>query len=190
MAKASKKAAPKRSSKKAAPARTARPLKFSAPTRPKTPANTYTSRPISIAFADPASHRYQWADLEIQGIDHSQSSYEGRVFFDNPGANATTPRTFEHGYAGSFYIFGHGGCFGDIGHCEIQGKRDIYDFRDPHPLLPTKARVPVTEALRRMAKSKQEITITVVPVVSAANELCDTKNVFRCQRMRFLTYNG
>jgi hypothetical protein len=190
MAKVSKRAAPKRSSKKVRPARGAGPRRFSAPTRPTTPANSYTSKPVSIAFADPASHRYQWADLEIHGIDHSQSSYEGRVFFDNPGANADTPRTLEHGYAGSFYIFGHGGCFGDVGHCEIHAKRDSFDFRDPHPLLPTKARIAVTTALRQMARSKQEITITVVPIVSAANDLCDTKDVFRFKRMRFLTYNG
>jgi len=63
-------------------------------------------------------------------------------------------------------------------------------FSRPAPVAADEGARAITAALRQMAKSKQQITITVVPVVSAANELCDTKNVFRCQRMRFLTYNG
>jgi hypothetical protein len=47
----------------------------------------------------------------------------------------------------------------------------------------------VTDTLRELAKSNKEVTITVVPVVSAANELCDTENVFRCENMRFVSYN-
>lgn len=159
------------------------------PVRPSTPANSYTSKPVSIEFAGP-THRFESADLEILGIDHSQASYEGRIFFNNPKADASTPKTLAQGYAGSFYIFGHGGCFGDVGHCEINERLDAYDLRDTHPLRPTLARVPVTDALKQLAKSHAEIIITVVPVVSAATELCDTKNVFRFQQMRFLTYNA
>jgi hypothetical protein len=157
--------------------------------RPTTRANTYTSKPVSIDFANP-NHRFASADLEILGIDHSQSSYEGRVFFNNPKADARTPKTLDQGYAGSFYVFGHGGCFGDVGHCEINKPIDDFDFRDSHPLRPTQARIPVTTALKQFAKSSREISITIVPVVSAANELCDTKNVFRFEQMRFLTYNA
>ncbi len=163
--------------------------RVTSPVRPSAPANTYTSKPVAIEFAGP-SHRFESADLEILGIDHSQASYEGRVFFNNPKADAGTPKTLDHGYAGSFYIFGHGGCFGDVGHCEINERLDAYDLRDPHPLRPTLARVPVTAALKQIAKSHVEISITIVPVVSAATELCDTKNVFHFQQMRFLTYNA
>jgi hypothetical protein len=157
--------------------------------RPTTPANTYTSKPVSIEFADP-SHRFTSADLEILGIDHSQSSYEGRVFFNNPKANADTPMTLDQGYAGSFYIFGHGGCFGNVGHCDINKPLDAYDHRSPSPLTPTLARVPVTDALKQYAKSTSKISITIVPVVSAANDLCDIKNVFHFDQMRFLSYNA
>jgi hypothetical protein len=182
MAKTSK---PRRAARKSVAPR----QRITSPIRPTTPANTYTSKPVSIEFADP-NHRFASADLEILGIDHSQSSYEGRVFFNNPEANANTQMTLDQGYAGSFYIFGHGGCFGDVGHCDITGPLDAYDFRGPHPLLPTLARVTVTEALKYSAKSNREIRITIVPVVAAANEQCDTKNVFRFQEMRFLTYNA
>jgi len=178
-----------KTAKKRAAARPASaPKRIGPPSRPKTPANTYTSRPVAIDFADP-SHRLSSADLEIAGIYHGEASYEGRVYFNNPKADASTPRTLEHGYAGSFYIFGHGGCFGDVGHCEINGHRDGFDLRDPSPLLPISKRVPVTDALKYYARANRPVTITVVPVVSAANELCDTKNVFRFEQMRFLSYN-
>jgi hypothetical protein len=176
-------------SRRVARKRPAAQPRITSPIRPATPANTYTSKPVSIDFASP-SHRFASADLEILGIDHSQASYEGRVFFNNPKADASTPKTLDKGYAGSFYIFGHGGCFGDVGHCEINKPLDGFDFRDSHPLRPTQARIPVTAALKQFAKSSREVSITIVPVVTAANELCDTKNVFRFERMRFLTYNA
>lgn len=180
-----KKSRSRRVARKTAPTQ----ARITSPVRSTTPANTYTSKPVSLEFAGP-SHRFESADLEILGIDHSQASYEGRVFFNNRKADASTPKTLDQGYAGSFYIFGHGGCYGDVGHCEINKPLDGYDFRDSHPLRPTQARLPVTAALKQLAKSNSEVSITVVPVVSAANELCDTKNVFRFEQMRFLTYNA
>jgi hypothetical protein len=159
-----------------------------APRRPTTRAKTFTSKEIRIDFADPG-HRYNDAQLEFIGVDHSQSSYEGRVFFNNPKADQDTPLTLENGYAGSFHIFGHGGCFGDVGHCDIKGHRQLYDFRSPHPLTPAFKRVNVTNALRQATKTDNKITITVVPVVEAANDLCDVTNVFHCEKMRLLTYD-
>jgi hypothetical protein len=164
------------------------PKRVGPPSRPKPGANTYTSKPVTIDFAGP-SHRLSSADLEIIGIYHGEASYEGRIYFNNPKADARTPRTLEHGYAGAFHVFGHGGCFGDVGHCDISGHRDPFDLRDPHPLMPISKRVSVTDALKYYARSNRPITITVVPVISAANELCDTKNVFRFEQMRFLSYN-
>ncbi|MBV9863501.1 MAG: hypothetical protein JO267_15290 [Alphaproteobacteria bacterium] len=160
------------------------------PTRSTKPARTFTSAAIPIAFAGP-EHRYARADLEIDGIFHGEASYEGRVFFNNPGADQQTAKTAENGYAGSFYIFGHGGCLGDPGHCDVhEHRREDYDFRPPHPLTPAKKRVTVTQALRDIASTAAEVTVTVVPVVTAANELCDTDNVFRCATMKLVTYNA
>lgn len=158
------------------------------PRRPKGSAKTYTSKPVRVDFAGPG-HRLNRADLEISGIFHGEGSYEGRIFLNNPGADQNTPRTLEHGYAGSFHIFGHGGCFGDAGHCEVQGHRDAYDFRAPHALTPAKKRVTITNALLKVAQGNQQATVTIVPVVSAANELCDTHNVFRFEQMRLVTYD-
>jgi hypothetical protein len=159
-----------------------------APRRPKSPAKTYTSKPVPVDFAGPG-HRLNRADLEISGIFHGEASYEGRIFLNNPAADQNTPCTLDHGYAGSFHIFGHGGCFGDAGHCEVQGHREAYDFRAPHALTPAKKRVTITNALRAVAQTNQQLTVTIVPVVSAANELCDSHNVFRFEQMRLVTYD-
>jgi len=157
--------------------------------RPKTPAKTYTSKPVPIDFAGPG-HRFVRADLEIRGIYHGGPSYEGRIFLNNPRADENTPRQPEYGYAGSFHIFGHGGCLGDPGHCEVnEHNREPFDFRPPHPLTPATKRVTVTNALRQLAVKDKETTITIVPVVAATNELCDEKDVFHFEDMRFLTYN-
>jgi hypothetical protein len=159
------------------------------PTTPTRSAKTYTSPPARIDFAGPG-HRFDNADLEIRGIYHGEASYEGRVFLNNPKADHNTARTLDNGYAGSFHIFGHGGCFGDAGHCEVnEHKREEYDWRPPHPLTPAVKRVPVTNALREIAKTKNEVTVTIVPVINTATELCNTSDVFRCEEMRIITYN-
>jgi len=164
-----------------------RPL--AVPKRGTHPAATFTSKAIPIEFAGP-EHRYNRADLEIQGIYHGEASSEGRIFLNNPSADEKTPRTPEAGYAGSFHIFGHGGCLGDPGHCEVnEHNREEYDFRPPHPLTPANKRVSVTNTLREIAKRTKTVTVTIVPVVTAATELCDTDNVFRFENMRFVTYN-
>jgi hypothetical protein len=160
------------------------------PRRGTRPAKTYTSKPVPIDFAGP-EHRYVRSDLEIYGIYHGGPSYEGRIFLNNPKADQNTPRTRENGYAGSFYIFGHGGCLGDPGHCEVnEENREDYDFRAPHPLTPAKKKVTVTDTLREIAKTNKTATITVVPVVTATNELCDDVDVFRFEKMRFVSYNA
>jgi len=143
---------------------------------------------VNIEFAGPG-HRLTRVDLEISGVFHGEASYEGRVFLNNPNADQDTPRTLETGYAGSFHIFGHGGCLGDVGHCEPGGHREPFDFRMPNPLTPAKKRINVTQTLQEIAKSSNEATVTVVPVITAANELCDTDNVFRCEGLRFVSYN-
>src|SRR5262245_43588987 len=77
----------------------------------------YISPKIPIAQLDTTFAR---ADVVIDGLDHSGPSFEARVFVNNERATADTPRTLDKGYAGSFHIFGHGGCYGDdITHCEI-----------------------------------------------------------------------
>jgi hypothetical protein len=73
----------------------------------------FSSKPVEVPEVEDMSR----ADLIFYGVDHSGPSYEARVFIDNPSAGPETPVEPEHGYAGSFTVFGHAGCFGDEGHC-------------------------------------------------------------------------
>jgi len=105
------------------------------------------------------------ADVVFAGVDHSTSSYEVRLFFNNPAATADTPLAAEQGYAGRFTVFGHGGCYGDEGHCDVpEPSRDPTDLRPPHPLTPLDTYVTVTDALRRLLATDALRTTTLVPV--------------------------
>ena len=93
------------------------------------------------------------ADLTFYGIDHSGPSFTVHVFFDRPDATVDTPRTEETGYVGSFSVFGHGGCFGEEGHCDVRDPVTAFDRRPAHPLVPTTRVLIATEAVRRRSAS-------------------------------------
>jgi hypothetical protein len=141
--------------------------------------NTYTSQPISAAEIplEEASR----VDIEFQQVDDSGASFEGRVFLNNPEADENTDLNLENGYAGSFFIFGHGGCFGDEGHCEVDTERafDPYDPRRSHPMTPVETSVEATEAVQRTASEGEDVTVTVVPVIMGLTEQTDVENVFK-----------
>jgi tyrosinase len=132
------------------------------------------------------------ADLVFYGVDHSGASYEARVFLNNPGADENAERDSTRGYAGSFVVFGHGGCYGDEGHClPDQRHTDAFDRRPPHPLTPYTKTVVATEAIKRAISDAgtTEITVTVVPVVAEPFEgqaVEDKSLVF--SEVRLLTY--
>lgn len=150
--------------------------------------NTYTSpQPIS-ADAVPLTEGVTRADIEFHGVDHSGASFEGRVFLNNPNADEDTELTSADGYVGSFYIFGHGGCYGDVGHCEVRAEPGLYDPRPSHVLTPVKAVVTATEVLRTLATQGEDITVTVVPVITSLTEQCDLEDVFKFDRLSIVTY--
>ncbi len=121
---------------------------------------------MSPAIENPTSGEhadYSRADLIFYGVDHAGPSFEARIYFNNPEANPGTARDDVSHYAGSFTVFGHAGCAGDAGHCEVPtGPKDPFDRRPPHALTPQTKTVIVTDALRKMAEP--QLTITVVPV--------------------------
>jgi hypothetical protein len=122
---------------------------------------------VELPFpADTDAAAFTRADVVFTGVHHSDVSYESRLFFNNPGATADTPRTPEEGYAGRFTAFGHGGCYGDEGHCDIPPPAtDPTDLRPPHPLTPLNTYVTVTEPLRRLLATGDTLrTVTLVPV--------------------------
>jgi hypothetical protein len=150
----------------------------------------YVSDPISLGLDKPAGTFYR-IDLEIYGLDHGGASFEGRVFVNNQNANQDTPKTEEHGYVGSFYVFAHGGCFGDLGHCEVKMERRDYDLRPSHPLTDMFTRLIITEPLRRqIEKGQKEFVFTIVPVVKGGDPaMCDFENVLKFERLSLVTYD-
>jgi len=150
--------------------------------------NTFTSPPIELEF-DLDEHDFYRADIEFYGIDISGPSYEGRVFLNNSDANANTPLDEEHGYVDSYHIFGHGGCFGDEGHCEIKPRR-TYDSRPQHDLTPAYKSLIATNAIKKILKSTNQITITVVPMISRGGRMSDTKDVVYIDRIRISCYEN
>jgi len=152
-------------------------------------AKTYVStKPLQLSAQVRGSSFYR-ADLEFHGVDHSGATFEGRVFLNNTSADEKTAKSRETGYAASFYVFGHGGCFGDVGHCDVPKSRRPFDLRRPHPLTPAEIRVNIKEALKVVILAKKsEVHVTVVPVVMAGNDKCDLENVFKFQSYDIKTY--
>ncbi len=141
----------------------------------------FVSGPIDLP--EDAEDTYR-ADLVFYDVDHSGASYEARIFINSPDADADTPRDHPN-YAGSFHIFGHGGCYGDVGHCDVPTERDQFDFRPPHQLVPASKTVVITDAFKRIV-GPHDATITVTVVAFAPG---DTPNdVLQFDTIRLLTY--
>jgi hypothetical protein len=121
---------------------------------------------LMVTLTCPAES-YLRADLEFHGVDHSKASFEGRLFINNATAGPDTAADDGSGYAGSFWIFGHGGCAGAEGHCEPPQERRAFDFRPPHQLIPVSKRVIVTDRLRALVAPGADFTVRIVPVVRA-----------------------
>lgn len=146
---------------------------------------TFISQPLELpGELDPESR----ADLLFYGVDHSGPSYICHVFLDNPDAGTKTPLEPESGYLGTFTVFGHGGCFGDEGHCEPERPTtDAFDLRGPHPLKPFVRTIEVTDELRRAIQTKA--VISAVPTVADAEGLADPDTA-PASHVRLAIYEG
>jgi hypothetical protein len=125
------------------------------------------------------------ADLIFYGIDHSGDSFEGRTYLNAPRNLAQDAGREHPSYVGSFFIFGHGGCFGEEGHCDVPADRDPFDLRPPHQLEPAIRILTVTEPMRRLVDSgATEATVTVT-----AHTPGDRPNdVLAFETVRLVTY--
>lgn len=151
------------------------------------------SHPLRFELAQLQRRDFKRADLVFDGVDHAGPSYEARVFLNNPGATANTPRSPDQGYAGSFHIFGHGSCFGDVGHCEVDDRgKAPHDLRLPHPLTPARKTLIVTDALKRVLQRDGKLeNVTVVPVAfgHAATGESDPEGFLKYDKVHLLTYD-
>ena len=146
-------------------------------------ANRYVSAEFSWEQLDRDFYR---ADIVFHNVDHSEASFDARVYLNNPEADEKTGVASETGYAGTFHIFGHGGCYGDEGHCDITGRR-MYDPRPAHALAPGRKVVIATDAVRRAMRAGPAVTVTVVPVVTATTPKC-SGDVLKFDRLEVVTY--
>ena len=146
---------------------------------------------LTVTLTCPAEP-YLRADLAFHGVDHSQASFEGRLFINNESAGAGTAADDANGYAGSFWIFGHGGCAGAEGHCEPPQERRAFDFRPPHQLIPVSKRVIVTGRLQGLVAPGADFTVRIVAVVRAAHAATLPGNLvtdlLRLDRVDLVTY--
>ncbi|HEY1277280.1 MAG TPA: hypothetical protein VGF25_20400 [Thermoleophilaceae bacterium] len=97
------------------------------------------------------------AELVFTGVEQAGPSFEGRVFLNNPGADESTPRSPEQGYAGSFHVFGYGTPEPPaVAEARAGGAR---------PAAPIEKRVRADEAAVGAAlEGSDELLVTVVPV--------------------------
>jgi hypothetical protein len=131
---------------------------------------------------------FSGGQLIFYDVDHSGQSFEGRVFINSADATIESPREPEHGYAGSFVIFGHGGCSGEEGHCEIPTRsKDAFDSRPLHALTPQTKTVDVGAALERVHADGESIVVTVLAIVPGP-EQADLADVLDFSAMRLVTY--
>lgn len=141
----------------------------------------FTSKPIELP---PADRPFARADLIFHGLDHSGASFEAQVFLDSRGVGRDADR--EHrAYVGSFFIFGHGGCFGDVGHCDIPRDRDPFDLRPPHQLEPATRILTVTEAVAGLLERDVEAAKVTVIAHTAGKKPAD---VLAFEKVRLAAY--
>jgi len=128
------------------------------------------------------------ADLEIGGIRHTGTSYEGRIYFNHPDADEHTG-TQHQSYAGSFHVFGHGGCFGAEGHCDAPDVRRRFDYRPLSRAIRMKKRVTVTDAMRRTVADGTTLQVTVVGVpVQGPTPDAELEDILNLKRISIVTY--
>jgi tyrosinase len=149
----------------------------------------YTSQPLKLNFSALEKKLYR-VDLEFRGIDHSGPSYEGRVFINNPNADQTTEKNISAGYVGSFYIFGHGRCYGDEGHCEVNKERRPYDHRPEHPLTPAVKRITITDQIKTLGTATSQFSVTIVPILAGGSKIEDgQQDLIQMEEISIITYN-
>jgi hypothetical protein len=149
----------------------------------------YTSDPPFAVPVWDGQRRFYRADLHFHGVEHRGDSYEGRVFLNASDVDPRTSLNPEAGYAGSFYVFGHGPCFGDEGHCDVSEGAPIhhFDYRRPHALVRQRMVVTITAALERaIGAGADAVEVTVIPT-NAHDE--DIGDALHFERLSLVTYD-
>ncbi len=151
---------------------------------------------MSAQFKGGEEADFYRADLVISGIRHEGPSYKVRIFLNNSAADAGTACVPETGYVGQFSVFGHGGCFGGVAHCDITGaptdtRAGAVATARPHPLTPKRKVVTITEQLKRVLSDQGGVnSITFVPILTAPkrSECGPVPGIFQFDEATIRTY--
>jgi hypothetical protein len=133
----------------------------------------WTSDPLAVPrdAAAPFLH----ADLEFEDLEHDGPSFVVRLYLNRPGGA-------EEAEAGHFSVFGHGECWGDLGHCDVPTTARAFDR--PHPLTPINITVDVTDALAALPEA-EEVTVTALAQSLEADRQAEP---LRFKRLTLVTY--
>lgn len=129
-------------------------------------------------------------DLIFSEVDHSGPSYQVLVHLVGLDEKGDAVAQAD---AGSFYVFGHGSCFGDEGHCDVRGPISAYDYRRPHQLTPTTSLVVATEAVRTLIDAgATQFRVEATPVVkqSPFAKPEDAQNISLTAEVELRVYTG
>lgn len=141
----------------------------------------FHSKPLEL----PDGPSFDRADLVFYGVDHSGPSFEARVFIGAKRGLKRNAPDDDPAYAGSFFIFGHGRCHGEAGHCDLPIEVDPFDLRLPHHLDPGARIVTVTETVKDLVEAGKAKTAVDVFVHGPEGEALKALSF---SRLRLLTY--
>jgi hypothetical protein len=142
----------------------------------------WTSQPLRVP-QDPAAP-WQHADLAFENLEHDGPSFRVLLYLNNADADESSGRDVAAGYAAEFPILGHGACWGDAGHCQVNEPVSAFDQRPQHPLTPIAVSVDITDALKRAGASGQ---VTVTALAFSTDE--SKTEILRFSRLHLLTYD-
>jgi hypothetical protein len=142
----------------------------------------FHSKPLELPGPEQGICR---ADLAFYDLDHSGPTFEARVFIGAGRGLKRDAGTDHPAYAASLFVFGHGSCSGEEGHCEVPEERDPFDLRLPHHLEPGLQLVTVTPAIERLVEAgKSKAAVDVIVHGPKGEPL----KALSFSRLRLLTY--
>lgn len=106
------------------------------------------------------------AKLHFHGLHHTVESHEVRLYANNLLADANSGTDPSQGYLGTLFLFGHGQCIGDIGHCSLpRGPRRPFDLRPAHHLTPFNTLINISRNVKALASGAgpgKKLSLTMV----------------------------
>jgi tyrosinase len=131
--------------------------------------------------------RFFRGELHFRGVAHPRDSVEVRVFANAPNVSVSTPTTGNEHYCGSLFLFGHGICGGDEGHCDVPdaAQRDFFDIRPAHHLTPMDLVLDVGDTLAWLLDQNAQTLAVSLLAVNHDGSAADA-SVFQFDELTFV----